>query len=174
MRNYNDGQCYESIPNTGDIEGIVGFRKQFTKTETVLCQADLQIPNDAPVGKTLTIIWVWDWPTMNVQGVAVPPASYNTTSGESFVTTPELYTGVLDFKIVEPCDASLGDVKGPTCESQKSKANAQFDANQAPTARGIATQMAEPFLVQVTQAGFNVPSATADNAHQDPHCQPSK
>ncbi|KAK4105738.1 hypothetical protein N658DRAFT_483163 [Parathielavia hyrcaniae] len=164
-RNYDDGQCHEPIPRTGDIEGIVGFRQKFTNTEALLCQADLQIPKDAPVGKTLTVIWVWDWPTMNVQGVAVPPASYNATSGDTFVDTPELYTGVLDFKVVEPCDASLGDLKGPTCESQASKANAQFDVNQAATTRGIATQMAEPFLVKIPQAGFDVPSATADPKH---------
>jgi hypothetical protein len=161
-RNYDDGQCHETIPGTGDIEGIVGFRKQFSKVEALLCQVNLQIPKDAPVGKTYTVIWVWDWPTMNVQGVAVPPASYDATSGETFVTTPELYTGVLDYKIVEACDDSLGEVKGPGCESQGSKVNAQFDANQAATTRGIATQMAEPFLVKVPQAGFDVPSATAD------------
>jgi hypothetical protein len=37
--------------------------------------------------------------------------------------------------------------------------------DQPATARGIMTQMAEPFLVKVPQAGFDVPSATADPKH---------
>ncbi|KAK3903896.1 hypothetical protein C8A05DRAFT_14174 [Staphylotrichum tortipilum] len=162
-RNYDDGQCHEPLPSDGDFEGIVGYRKQFvSKADTLLCQSDLKIPEDAPVGKILTVIWVWDWPDMNVQGVAVPPASYNATSGDVFVQIPEVYTGVVDFKIVDPCDASLGDVKGPTCASAKGNIAAAFDVNQAATTRGIASQIAEPFLVKIPQAGFDVPSATAD------------
>ena len=164
-RNYDDGQCYEPIPATGDVEGIVGSRNKLGAAESILCQVDVKVPEDAPVGKTLTVIWVWDWPDMNVKGVAVSPAGYP-TSGDTFVTKIETYTGALDFKIVDPCDDSLGELKGPTCASQPAKfANAQFDANQAASTRGIATQMAEPFIVKVPQAGFDVPSATADPKH---------
>ena len=162
-RHYDDGQCHETLPSDGDFEGIVGYRKQFvSKADSLLCQSAIKIPDDAPVGKVLTVIWVWDWPNMNVQGVAVPPATYDDTkSGETFITNFETYTGVVDFKIVDPCDASLGDLKGPSCASG-APPKAQFDAAQAATTRGIATQMAEPFLVKIPQAGFSVPSATAD------------
>ncbi|KAK4042594.1 hypothetical protein C8A01DRAFT_33398 [Parachaetomium inaequale] len=157
-RNYDDGQCHEPKPADGDLEGIVGYRSQFiSKAPELLCQNDIQIPADAPVGKVYTVIWVWDWSDMKEQGVAVPPAEY--------ATGAEIYTGVVDFKVVEPCDASLGDVKGPTCESTKVKANAEFAMDHPATARGIMTQMAEPFLVKVPQAGFDVPSATADPKH---------
>jgi len=162
-RHYDDGQCHEVKPADGDLEGIGDYRKQFvSKADALLCQSDIKVPEDAPVGKTLTVIWVWDWPNMNVQGVAVPPASFDATSGETFVTLQEMYTGVVDLKIVDPCDASLGDLKGPTCASAQNKGAAQFDVNQAATTRGIASQMAEPFLVKFSQAGFDVPSATAD------------
>jgi len=163
-RHYDDGQCHETLPGDGDLEGIVGFRQQFvSKTTSLLCQSDLKIPEDVAVGKTLSVIWVWDWPDLNVQGAAVAPATLNaTTEGDVFVKVPELYTGVVDFKIVDPCDDSLGDVKGPTCASSKGKVAAAFDVNQAATTRGIASQLAEPFLVKFPQAGFDVPSATAD------------
>ncbi|KAK3300245.1 uncharacterized protein B0H64DRAFT_10438 [Chaetomium fimeti] len=161
-RNYDDGQCHEVIPADGDFEGITGYRMEFvSKTDSLLCQSDLQIPADAPVGKVYTVIWVWDWPEMKEQGIAVSPAEY----GAESVLVPEIYTGVVDYKIVEPCDDSLGEVKGPTCESGGGGgggANANFATDQPATARGIASQMAEPFLVKVPQAGFDVPSATAD------------
>jgi hypothetical protein len=158
-RNYDDGQCHEVLPSDGDFEGIVGYRKEFiSKADSLLCQNDIKIPEDAPVGKVYTVIWVWDWSSMKEQGVAVPPAEY----GADSVLVPELYTGVVDFKVVEACDDSLGEVKGPTCESSQANANANFATDQPATARGIASQMAEPFLVKVPQAGFDVPSATAD------------
>ncbi|KAH6853621.1 hypothetical protein B0I37DRAFT_11428 [Chaetomium sp. MPI-CAGE-AT-0009] len=158
-RNYDDGQCHEIIPADGDFEGITGYRMEFvSKADSLLCQSDLKIPEDAPVGKVYTVIWVWDWPEMKEQGIAVPPAEY----GAESVLVPEIYTGVVDYKIVDPCDDSLGEVKGPTCESSKPAANANFATDQPATARGIASQMAEPFLVKVPQAGFDVPSATAD------------
>ncbi len=158
-RNYDDGQCHEVLPSDGDFEGIVGYRSKFvSKADSLLCQSDLKIPEDVAVGKVYTVIWVWDWPDMNVQGVAVPPASYKSSD----VKMPETYTGVVDFKVVDPCDASLGDVKGPTCASAKGNVAAAFDVNQAATTRGIASQIAEPFLVKIPQAGFDVPSATAD------------
>jgi hypothetical protein len=159
-RNYDDGQCHEIIPADGDFEGITGYRMEFvSKADSLLCQSDLKIPEDAPVGKVYTVIWVWDWPEMKEQGIAVSPAEY----GAESVLVPEIYTGVVDYKIVDPCDDSLGEVKGPTCESSNAAgANANFATDQPATARGIASQMAEPFLVKVPQAGFDVPSATAD------------
>ncbi|KAL2015884.1 hypothetical protein VTK56DRAFT_4659 [Thermocarpiscus australiensis] len=164
-RNFDDGQCHEVVPADGDSEGISTYRKNFiSKADGLLCQSDLQIPTDIDVGKTLTVIWVWDWPDMNVQGVAVPPASYQANrsdSGQPYVQTPELYTGVVDYKIVDPCNESLGEVKGPTCNNPNGKSAVHFVANQNATSRGIEAQMENPFMVKVPQAGFNVSAATA-------------
>ncbi|KAK4231722.1 hypothetical protein QBC38DRAFT_406975 [Podospora fimiseda] len=172
-RNYDDGQCHEPVPmgpngQPLDAEGILSFRKKFiSHGDALLCQSDVQIPVDVPVGKTYTIIWVWDWPDMNVQGVAVPPASYyanQTDSSEPYVTIPESYTGVLDYEVVDPCDEVLGSLKGPTCGNKKSRdvAKVQFAPNQDPKTRGIQRQMLNPFLVKVPQAGFDVKTAQAD------------
>ncbi|KAL2139317.1 hypothetical protein VTI28DRAFT_5331 [Corynascus sepedonium] len=162
-RNYDDGQCHEMKPSDGDFEGIGDYRKEkISKADQLLCQSDIKIPEDAPVGKVYTVIWVWDWPDMKEQGVAVPPAEYNSDA----VATPETYTGVVDFKIVDPCDDSLGEVKGPTCKTNTaSNANVKFAMDAPATARGIASQLAEPFIVKIPQAGANVPSATADPKH---------
>ncbi|SPQ18054.1 58226813-2244-4017-a310-bd02d15db2c0 [Thermothielavioides terrestris] len=174
-RHFDDGQCHEAVPVTGDPEGISTYRKQFiSKADALICQSDLQIPLDMAVGQTLTVIWVWDWPTMNVQGVAVPPASYQSNSStaqgnasQPYVAMPELYTGVLDYKIVDPCSESLGEVKGPTCKNRNGKFVVQF-ASQAATTRGIVEQMLNPFLVKVPQAGFQIASATADPSNNIP------
>ncbi|AEO53380.1 hypothetical protein MYCTH_2294618 [Thermothelomyces thermophilus ATCC 42464] len=158
-RNYDDGQCHEQKPADGDLEGIGDYRKQHvSNADSLLCQSDIKIPEDAPVGKIYTVIWVWDWPDMKEPGVAVPPAEYNSDQ----VATPETYTGVVDFKIVDPCDESLGEVKGPTCKSSTADSNVKFAMDAPATARGIPSQLAEPFIVKVPQAGASVPSATAD------------
>lgn len=175
-RNYDDGQCHEPVSDRGDTEGILTYRQKFiTNVPLLLCQSGLQIPADATAGQTLTVIWVWDWPHMSGPGVAVPPASLHTAapaanqgaSNKPFVTTAEMYTGVVDFEIVDPCDGSLGDAKGPTCKTQTAQAAVavQFDAQQAAETRGIRAQMMNPFLVKIPQAGFNVAAATADPAH---------
>ena len=166
-RNFDDGQCHETLPATGDPEGISTFRTaQITNTEAVACQSDIQIPENLEVGKTLTVIWVWDWPTMNMSGVAVSPATTEVGNPDGldkpYVTIPEVYTGVVDFDIVDPCDESLGEVKGPTCKNTNGKIVGGYDIKQAATTRGISAQMKEPFLVRVPQAGFSVTAATAD------------
>ncbi|KAL2165296.1 hypothetical protein VTH06DRAFT_593 [Thermothelomyces fergusii] len=161
-RNFDDGQCHELRPADGDLEGIGDYRKKHvSKADSLLCQSDIKIPEDAPVGKVYTVIWVWDWPDMKEPGVAVPPAEYDSAE----VEIPETYTGVVDFKIVDPCDESLGEVKGPTCKSSKAAAKVEFAMDAPATARGIPSQLAEPFIVKVPQAGADVASATADPKH---------
>ncbi|KAK0670754.1 hypothetical protein QBC41DRAFT_363810 [Cercophora samala] len=173
-RNYDDGQCHEPIPATGDPEGISRYRKdEITQSESLRCQSDLQIPLDAKPGEVLTVLWVWDWPDMNKPGAAAPPASFHANSsdfGDYFVTVPEIYTGVIDYKIVDPCDDSLGAVKGPTCNKKGSKSfspfsgilsskkrfrnRVKFDSKQPAEFRAIQRQMVQPFMVKVPQAGF--------------------
>ncbi|KAK3329443.1 hypothetical protein B0H66DRAFT_24981 [Apodospora peruviana] len=166
-RNYDDGQCYEAIPGAGDVEGIVGHRMAALNNDAAVpCQSDVQIPLDTPVGETYTVIWVWDWPTMSERGVAVSPATYyanDSTKGEPFVKTFEIYTSVVDFDIVDPCDEALGEVKGPTCGKSNvdSKKIVQFAQQPAVINAGIKAQMENPFLVQVPQAGFDIKAATA-------------
>ncbi|KAL2271077.1 hypothetical protein VTJ83DRAFT_448 [Remersonia thermophila] len=164
-RHYDDGQCHEAIPATGDIAGIVASRRVFTNVEAVLCQSDVQIPADAPVGSVYSIIWVWDWATLDRWGVAVPPATYEMHQGDPAVLEQQFYTGVVDYKIVDPCDEVLGPVKGPTCKrgpNRGGRSKSQFVLDQPAVSRGIPAQMAEPFLVKVPQAGFNVNGAAAD------------
>ncbi|KAK0734348.1 hypothetical protein B0T26DRAFT_602369, partial [Lasiosphaeria miniovina] len=166
-RNYDDGQCHEAMSAAGDPVGISKYRFQnFNSGDGGLsCQTDFQIPTDIAVGKTLTVIWVWDWPVMSEAGVAVTPASYNansSTSGKPYVVLPELYTGVVDYKIVDPCDDSLGSVRGPTCKAANGKFVVQFAKQPNIAVAAIKSHMMNPFLVQVPQAGFAVSEATAD------------
>ncbi|KAK0618018.1 hypothetical protein B0T17DRAFT_470515, partial [Bombardia bombarda] len=172
-RNYDDGQCYEAIPATGDTEGIITHRKSVLNNDVnLMCQSDLQIPDDLAPNTTFTVIWVWDWPTMSDRGAAVSPATYHANSsdyGDIYVKEPEIYTGVVDFEVVDSCDASLGEIKGPHCVANTSAAAANkkgvarvFAAQEVATLAGVKAQMANNFLVKVPQAGINVSTATAN------------
>ncbi|KAH8880089.1 hypothetical protein GQ53DRAFT_613139, partial [Thozetella sp. PMI_491] len=119
-RNYDDGQCYQINGQQTSVMRQQAFPKkaQNPMGADLWCQTDIQIPSDVPVGQVYTVIWVWDWPTMSETGVPVPPASLyanDTKSNAPHVTQPQLYTSVIDIKVVDPCDDSLGDVKGPGC-----------------------------------------------------------
>ncbi|KAK0731434.1 hypothetical protein B0H67DRAFT_475015 [Lasiosphaeris hirsuta] len=164
-RHFDDGQCFEAVPADGDTEGITNHRMGvFSRTtgvsmdgnQGIMCQSDLQIPLDAEVGKILTVIWVWDWPTMSEQGVAVPPASYpgnSSSSGEPYVDVPEIYTGVVDFDVISDDNAPAGNKKGVQYVQQRSPADAAIKA-----------QMRKPFLVDVPQAGSGATVARAEAA----------
>ncbi|KAM7207718.1 hypothetical protein V8F20_001985 [Naviculisporaceae sp. PSN 640] len=161
-RNYDDGQCHEVIPSgIGDQEGITTFRMAHLKGgyELLPCQTDIKVPLDAKVGKTLTFIWVWDWPTQKPEyrGLAVTPATYNDTTQSD----AEIYTSVADYLIVDPCDDSLGEVKGPTCNKDGKEEPVQFLEQPDPARSGIRAQMEDLFMVQLPQAGFNVKAAAA-------------
>ncbi|KAK0657546.1 hypothetical protein B0T16DRAFT_288753, partial [Cercophora newfieldiana] len=171
-RNFDDGQCYEPIPGT-DRAHITTNRMAFMSANAVeppaalACQSDLQIPLDVSTGDILTILWVWDWPTMTQSGVAVSPASYDYNadkSGPPHAESPEIYTGVVDYKIVDPCDPSLGEVKGPTCGSSNNngKVAVRFTRQRTPNVAAIRAQMLNPFLVDVPQAGKGAQNATAN------------
>jgi hypothetical protein len=43
---------------------------------SLLCQTDFQIPADVTVNSNYSIYWVWDWPTLDLQGNVVTNQSY--------------------------------------------------------------------------------------------------
>ncbi|KAI9759911.1 MAG: hypothetical protein M4579_002036 [Chaenotheca gracillima] len=59
---FDDGQCYEN-PDGSPINNQ--RRKDYpTNDNSLMCQNDIALPKDVPVGKPYTIYWVWDWSTM--------------------------------------------------------------------------------------------------------------
>lgn len=76
-RNFDDGQCYQN--NNGPIADK--RRQEFNKTDeqpmgtALWCQNDVQLPTNLTVGKPYTVIWVWDWPTMDQANITDPPSS---------------------------------------------------------------------------------------------------
>ncbi|KAF2002018.1 hypothetical protein P154DRAFT_148485 [Amniculicola lignicola CBS 123094] len=66
---FDDGRCYENNPTD-----LVKQRKQATPnfaagqasngpgTYPLMCENDVQMPQDAPMDKPYTIYWVWQWP----------------------------------------------------------------------------------------------------------------
>lgn len=157
-RNYDDGRCYQV--NTFDISHT--RQEKFKKASggpmggDVWCQNDLALPEDLEVGSTYTLIWVWDWPLMDREGIPVSPVSppvdavLKTPDGFE-IRSPELYPIIMDINIVDPCDKVLGeDTKGPLCQTpgKSTKTTYQMletDLNKA----AIAEQLTNNFLVPV-------------------------
>ncbi|KAK3943682.1 hypothetical protein QBC46DRAFT_306814 [Diplogelasinospora grovesii] len=158
-RNYDDGQCHQTLPPGGDTEGIATYRARYYEKAAqdpmgmdLWCQSAVQIPADAPVGKPYTVIWLWDWPDMNKQGAAVPPASFHANTseyGEYYVTKPEIYTSIQDFDVVDPCDPSIA-YYSPSCNKQQQPVRHITNYNEA----AVRSQLLNPWLVHVPQAGF--------------------
>ena len=156
-RHFDDGQCYEAIPASGDTEGISSYRiAKFNAPQGGLkCQTDFQIPSDVPVGETYTAIWVWDWNSPKKRGVAVSPASFD----DPEIGHKEYYISVADYEIVDPCSDELGSVKGATCKKPNATNVVKFAKQPDVTRSGIEAQMKNHFLVKVPQAGFKVKAA---------------
>lgn len=156
-RNFDDGQCYQK----NDKKISLDRQKNFPKTVEppgmgdLWCQSDLSLPGDLEVGKPYTLIWVWDWPEMNRNGVAISPVS---PTGSTFpapvgndgtnITHPELYTTVMDINIVDPCDKELGTVKGPSCKTSTKIAYSLQETNL--NKASVAKQCTNNFLVDVS------------------------
>ncbi|KAK3354238.1 hypothetical protein B0H65DRAFT_418235 [Neurospora tetraspora] len=156
-RHYDDGQCREPLnPATGDPAGIKAFRQANFKIPDIMggrlmCQSDIKLPADLKIGQVYTIIWVWDWPQTRERGVAVSPYTFIEENKDAIVSVPEIYTGVVDINIVDPCDESLGEVKGPGCKGG-GKTDVQFVETDFSKA-AIRAQMANLFMVKVPQKG---------------------
>lgn len=72
VNNFDDGRCYEINQHTADrqkqhpnapagaAEGTTGF--------PLYCETNVQLPEDAEVGKPYTLYWVWQWPVQAGEG----------------------------------------------------------------------------------------------------------
>lgn len=88
--NFDNGVCHEN--NSGPESTK---RKQETGLDTLLCQADVQLPDDISEG-TYTLYWVWDWPNLK-EGVD----NLSATGTEDLDTrgATEMYTSCIDLEI---------------------------------------------------------------------------
>ncbi|EGZ77884.1 hypothetical protein NEUTE2DRAFT_147276 [Neurospora tetrasperma FGSC 2509] len=156
-RHFDDGQCREPVDKqSGDPAGIKAFRRANYKIpptmgDRLMCQSDIKLPADLKIGQVYTIIWVWDWPQTYKRGVAVSPYTFIEEYKDPIVSVPEIYTGVVDIKIVNPCDESLGEVKGPGCK-RGGESDVQFVETDS-SKSAIRSQMANLFMVKVPQKG---------------------
>ena len=67
-QNFDDGRCYQ----LGNGAALANLRKQETPNTIsgqpgadveLLCETDVRLPVDIPLGKPYTLYWVWQWPT---------------------------------------------------------------------------------------------------------------
>lgn len=123
-QNFDDGQCYQI--NGGQIS--TQRQAQFehvadaTQGAALWCQQDIQIPTDAQPGSTVTLYWVWDWPTM--------PGTPGFAEGKQ-----EIYTTCMDVDIVQPTGKSKAVAHGFVKQDfGKAAVAAQFEDIANPTA----------------------------------------
>ena len=113
--NYDDGQCYE-----GNASGEFAMERSKaahgTPEEALICQSDIQLPQDLKPGSVYTIYWYWDWPTLNTNEIPMEgtkegrfPWMGTFMRGEkdphgftqAALHTNESYASTLDIQIVE-------------------------------------------------------------------------
>ena len=65
--NYDDGRCHQlnsgPISTQRQVSSPDRVADQPTSSVEQWCETDFRIPADAAVGETLTLYWVWAWPT---------------------------------------------------------------------------------------------------------------
>jgi hypothetical protein len=94
-QNYDDGRCHQlnQAPISINRQMTDGNHPPGQPTVQLeqVCEANLLVPADAPIGKTLTTYFVWDWGTgMQTEGAMCGKDEY--------------YTTCSDFKIVDGGD----------------------------------------------------------------------
>jgi hypothetical protein len=91
-QNYDDGRCHQlnQAPISINRQMSDGNHVPGQPTSQVeqWCESDVLVPANAPVGKTLTTYWVWDWSTdMQTEGAMCGKG--------------EIYTSCSDWQIVD-------------------------------------------------------------------------
>jgi hypothetical protein len=71
-RPFDDGRCYQ----INDAPVSTQRQAQFNYNSEVWCQADFQIPADAPTTGLYTVYWVWEWPFLYSNGAIQSNESY--------------------------------------------------------------------------------------------------
>lgn len=126
--NFDDLRCHQI--NTG----VLSAQRQAAFSDPIpsqsgthsenWCETDIVFPQDIQVGKTLTIYWVWDWPT--------GPGTVGVPQGKD-----EYYTTCADLDVVaqEPT-GSISNVLGQQDPNTRAVTNYASRTAQAPLPRG--------------------------------------
>ncbi|KAF2708150.1 hypothetical protein K504DRAFT_351493, partial [Pleomassaria siparia CBS 279.74] len=99
-QNYDDGRCYQ-VNQSPVTKERMALTKNYRLGQPdgpgnyeLPCEADVQLPKDAPVGKPLSLYWVWNW--------AMDPTENNPNANPTFPKgKDEYYTTCMDVDIVD-------------------------------------------------------------------------
>ncbi len=104
-QDYDDGRCYQINPSANSKSRQEAFAKAYPDQPIAnaeqWCETDVNLPKDLETGKTLTVYWVWSWPTM-------PGIDPNLPDGKD-----EYYTNCADIEIA----AALPEVQAKNAHS---------------------------------------------------------
>nr|POE99402.1 hypothetical protein CFP56_52794 [Quercus suber] len=161
-QNFDDGRCHQI--NCGNIST---YRQthfpshqigQPTSTMEQWCETDLEIPNTVTTG-TLTVYWVWQWPTS-------PNADCTYPDGKD-----EYYTSCSDMEIVDEQDQKMVATAAPihtlVQEAPQSTAVMDYKSRTAATSSPAVVYMKGTTTVGTTtsaDASFNSACASSRSA----------
>ena len=145
IQNFDDGRCYQI--NSGSIS--VARQKEFPdpvpgqpgSVHEQWCETDVQVPTDAQAG-SLTVYWVWQWPTMPNVDPSLPDGK------------DEIYTTCSDFHIVT--NSTINEVD--PSEVQLLVQDPQMQANKNYTIR--AANQTIPTNAMFLGPGNNIPQSS--------------
>lgn len=90
-RPFDDGRCFQVNANVTSKQRAQAIG--YTAGGDVDCQADFQIPADAPTTGTYTVYWVWEWPSLFSNGVVQKNESYTSCMDITLTSNPVAAAG---------------------------------------------------------------------------------
>lgn len=165
-QSYDDGRCYQI--NGGPISVN---RQAIDGKNEVWCESDLLVPKNAPADKTLTVYWVWSWPT---EGSGCKDEYYTTCADFDVVQGTDKLSPAAQHALIQqsPQKNAVSDYKSRTAYSptpilittQGCQATGQPAASSPPTgAPQLSSAYSVPGNLSISAVAPPAPSA-ADNA----------
>ncbi|KAK5008172.1 hypothetical protein LTR28_004327 [Elasticomyces elasticus] len=134
-QNYDDGRCHQI--NTGAISQQ--RQKTFpnhmpndpndTNPVELWCETDVQVPATAQPGSTLTVYWVWQWPTASGIAPGLPAGKdeyYTSCSDFDIVAGPLPDTQIHTLGQQDPMMTAVADFKSRTAVTSIPKRRLRF------------------------------------------------
>jgi hypothetical protein len=99
-RPFDDGRCFQANQEPTAVQRSQQLGLPLPPVTEIFCQADFQIPADAPTTGLYTVYWVWEWPTLFSNGAISTNESYTSCIDISMTSNPVPATGSFDTKQV--------------------------------------------------------------------------
>jgi hypothetical protein len=90
-QSFDDQRCYQA--GGGAVANTRAQQLGTNSNTEVLCQTDIQIPDDVGTTGMYTLYWVWEWPTLFTNGNVAKNQSYTACMDIDLVSSPVAVAG---------------------------------------------------------------------------------